>query len=39
MRISIQVRDDFSLFWPFFATRRDVETLIKSIASEAFLKG
>lgn len=37
MRISIQVRKDFSLFCPFFATRQPLETLIKSTASELFL--
>ena len=35
---SIQVRPDFSLFQAFFATRRAVKTLLKSTASEAFLK-
>ena len=38
MHISIQVRANFSLFQPYLATRRRVKTLIKSIASEAFLK-
>jgi hypothetical protein len=35
---SIQVREDFSPFQAFFATLREVETLLKSIASGAFLK-
>ena len=35
---SIQVREDFSPFRAFFATLREVETLLKSIASRAFLK-